>query len=109
MSKVPAHWNRIKDAVALRDKLKSETLIFGNGDVLDLRDAFKKVQETGCDGVMVGRGIFGNPWFFADVQKIKSSPSDFIETEITPTQKLKALIEHTFLFEKTLQSVCTRI
>lgn len=102
MSKVPANWNRIKDAVALRDKLKSETLIFGNGDVLDLRDAFKKVQDTGCDGVMVGRGIFGSPWFFTDVQKIKSNPSDFKETEITPAQKLNALIEHTFLFEKHL-------
>lgn len=94
MSKVPANWNRIKDAVALRNSLQSETLIFGNGDVGDLEDAHKKVQETGCDGVMVGRGIFGNPWFFDKA----SNGGKTISIE----QKLKALVEHTYLFEKHL-------
>lgn len=94
MSKVPARWERIKDAVQLRNTLKSETLIFGNGDVLDLEDAYKKVKETGCDGVMVGRGIFGNPWFFD-----KSSQGG---KTISINQKLDALVEHTYLFEKHL-------
>ncbi len=122
MSKVPARWDRVKDAVALRDSLKSETLIFGNGDVTDLEDAFKKVQETGCDGVMVGRGIFGNPWFFANLAHLKggcqiehsskplfegsndhkgSSAETFV-SEISPEQKLRGLVEHTQLFEKHL-------
>jgi len=92
MSKVPANWNRIKDAVALRDTLKSETLIFGNGDVLDLEDAYAKVKATRCDGVMVGRGIFGNPWFF---DKTSRGGKD-----ISLEQKLHALVEHTYLFEK---------
>jgi tRNA-dihydrouridine synthase B len=94
MSKAPAQWNRIKDAVELRNALKSETLIFGNGDVLDLEDARQKVKETGCDGVMVGRGIFGNPWFFD-----KESQSG---KTISIEEKLKALVEHTYLFEKYL-------
>lgn len=94
MSKVPARWNRVKDAVELRNKLKSETLIFGNGDVIDLEDAYKKVEETGCDGVMVGRGIFGNPWFFD-----KNSQGG---KTISIESKLNALVEHTFLFEKYL-------
>lgn len=94
MSKVPARWNRVKDAVELRNKLKSETLIFGNGDVVSLEDAHKKVQETGCDGVMVGRGIFGNPWFF----DAKSESGKKVELK----DRLTALVEHTYLFEKHL-------
>ncbi len=94
MSKVPARWNRIKDAVAVRDSLKSETLIFGNGDVLDLADAHAKIKETGCDGVMVGRGIFGNPWFFDETTSGGKT--------VTTKQKLQALVEHTYLFEKHL-------
>jgi nifR3 family TIM-barrel protein len=94
MSKVPAKWNRIKDAVQLRNTLKSETLIFGNGDIMDLEDAYKKVEETGCDGVMVGRGIFGNPWFFDKTSQGGKT--------ISLEQKLDALIEHTYLFETYL-------
>jgi nifR3 family TIM-barrel protein len=94
MSKVPAKWGRIKDAVELRDKLKSETLIFGNGDVVDLEDAYKKAEETGCDGVMIGRGIFGNPWVFN--RELEGGKHISLE------EKLKALVEHTYLFETHL-------
>lgn len=94
MSKVPANWNRIKDAVELRNTLKSETLIFGNGDVTSRIDAEQKVKETGCDGVMVGRGIFGNPWFFDKASQGGKT--------ISLEQKLKALVEHTYIFEKYL-------
>ncbi len=94
MSKVPAKWGRVKDAVELRNKLKSETLIFGNGDVIDLEDAYKKAEETGCDGIMIGRGIFGNPWVFN--RELEGGKN------ITLKQKLEALVEHTFLFEKHL-------
>lgn len=94
MSKVPAKWDRIKDAVELRNKLKSETLIFGNGDVLSRDDALEKIIQTGCDGVMVGRGIFGNPWFFDVVSQGGKN--------ISLEQKLHALVEHTYLFEKYL-------
>lgn len=89
MSKVPARWERISEAVKIRNEKQKETLIFGNGDVSTLEEAQKKAQETGCDGIMIGRGIFGNPWFFSG-----QSPS--LEN------KLKALIEHTELFEKDL-------
>jgi tRNA-dihydrouridine synthase len=47
-------------------------------------------RETGCDGIMIGRGIFGNPWLFSG--KIPSEK-----------QKLKVLVEHTKLFEKLLK------
>ena len=89
MSKVPADWSRIKRAVEIRDELGSETLIFGNGDVATLEDADRRTEETGCDGVMIGRGIFGNPWFFSG--KVPSTE-----------EKLKVMVEHTKLFKELL-------
>lgn len=70
MSKVPARWEHVKEAVRMRDELQADvpegerTLILGNGDALSLEDAKEKVRETGADGVMLGRAIFGNPWLF---------------------------------------------
>lgn len=89
LSKTPAKWDRIKRAVEIRDRLNSETMIFGNGDVYSLEEATQKKNETGCDGIMIGRGIFGNPWFFSE-----KSPS--------LNEKLEVLLEHTKLFEKML-------
>ncbi len=64
MSKVVAHWELMPRIVALRDEIAPNTKIIGNGDATDLADAQKKIDESGCDGVMLGRGIFGNPWLF---------------------------------------------
>ena len=89
MSKVPAHWERVKRAVEIRDALGSKTLILGNGDVKSLNEARKRVEETGCDGVMIGRAIFGNPWLFS-------------EKVPTLTEKLRVMVEHTKLFEELL-------
>lgn len=69
MSKVPADWERVKRAVEIA--AGSGTLIIGNGDVRDLADAAAKVRETGCDGVMLGRAVFGNPWLFVDVARAR--------------------------------------
>ena len=90
MSKVPAHWEVMKRIVEIRDSMGSKTLILGNGDVMSLVEARKRVEETGCDGVMLGRAIFGNPWLF----KEGYSPS--------LKERLETLIEHTKLFEKYL-------
>ncbi|PIR55657.1 MAG: tRNA-dihydrouridine synthase [Parcubacteria group bacterium CG10_big_fil_rev_8_21_14_0_10_46_32] len=87
MSKVPAHWELAADAVRIRDEMKSNALIVGNGDVLTLEDAQRKIDETGVDGVMIGKGIFGNPWFFSDKKP-------------TVDEKLRVLVEHCKLFEK---------
>ena len=43
-------------------------MLIGNGDVKDLEDAEKKAKEFGCDGIMIGRGVFGNPWVFTSFQ-----------------------------------------
>ncbi len=96
MSAVPAQWENVKRVVEIRDEWrdadgnKSETLIFGNGDVTDLEDAKKKVAETGCDGVMLGRAIFGNPWLFSG------------RKDISIREKLQVMVEHTKLFSELL-------
>jgi nifR3 family TIM-barrel protein len=105
MSKVPAHWDALKQAVGIRNGLKSETLIIGNGDVSDLEDARKKAGESGCDGVMLGRAVFGNPWLFAGKEFFRAKAvgrADKLQKQHTPTvqEKLAVLIEHASLFEK---------
>jgi nifR3 family TIM-barrel protein len=65
MSKVPAHWELMLRVVALRDRISPETLIIGNGDVKTMEEAQQKLTESGADGVMFGRAIFGNPWLFS--------------------------------------------
>ena len=97
MSKVPARWERIKRAVEIRDELNSKTLIIGNGDLVDLADAEKKIKETGADGAMFGRAIFGNPFLFSE----KKCPEGIEGLEL----RLKVLVDHTKLFEKLLGEV----
>lgn len=65
MSAVPARWDEIGKAVAIRDQMRVETVIIGNGDVKDRADAVEKAGKFGVDGIMIGRGIFENPWVFA--------------------------------------------
>lgn len=87
MSDVPAHWELARNIVALRDRVAPGTLVLGNGDVATLEDARVRAAESGLDGVMVGRGMFGNPWFFSGrVPELR--------------EKLTAMAEHAELFEE---------
>ncbi|KND51832.1 MAG: tRNA-dihydrouridine synthase B [Parcubacteria bacterium C7867-001] len=65
MSKVDAHWELMGNAVEIRNRVSPDTLIIGNGDVQSIEDGKKKIVDSGADGVMLGRAIFGNPWLFA--------------------------------------------
>lgn len=93
MSKAPAKWERVKRVVDLVKKSGKNVLVIGNGDVVSLEDGNIKAQESGVDGVMIGRAIFGNPWFF---------DSDKNPINISIKEKLFAMVEHTRLFEKIL-------
>ena len=64
MSKVPAQWEFVKRAVEIRNENQSSALILGNGDVKNLDEAKRKAEETGCDGIMIGRAILKNPLLF---------------------------------------------
>lgn len=94
MSDVPAHWELMPEIVRLRDEVSPETLLIGNGDVNSIKEAKQKILDTGCDGVMIGRGIFGKPWLFERKPR-----------ERAPEERLMILIEHARLFEKTFKGV----
>ena len=87
MSDVAAHWELAPEIVALRDRHAPDTLVFGNGDVDSLADARVKAASSGLDGVMIGRGIFGDPWFFSEKQPDLG-------------EKLDRMVRHAELFEK---------
>jgi nifR3 family TIM-barrel protein len=58
-----ARWEAITE---LKNAVKSIP-VFGNGDIWEASDALRMVQETGCDGVVIGRGCLGRPWLFRDL------------------------------------------
>lgn len=64
MSKVPNHWDEIGKVVALRKTLAKETIIIGNGDVMNKQQGRELAAEYGLDGIMIGRGIFRDPFVF---------------------------------------------
>ena len=96
MSRVPARWEAIAQAVDIRDRLGAPVYVVGNGDAVDMADARRKARTSGADGVMFGRAIFGNPWLFDERRDL---------AEISATEKLRVLLEHTHLFEKLLGDI----
>jgi nifR3 family TIM-barrel protein len=85
-----ANWDEIKKAVQLKNQVNPTIPLHGNGDVYSYEKGLQQIDETGVDGVMIGRGIFQNPWFF--------TPG---KTEISKEERIQKLLEHTRLFEKT--------
>jgi len=100
MSATPARWERITRAVEIRNDLQQtiddRTLIVGNGNLIDIDDAKEKIKETGADGAMLGRAVFGNPALFSNSHELAHKPVE---------QKLNILVEHTKLFEELLSDV----
>ena len=83
MSSVPAHWNEI--GVAQEIAKDTKTLVIGNGDVANIKDAKQKAKDYNLAGIMVGRGIFANPWFFNENVDIK---------DIKPKQRIELMLSH---------------
>ncbi len=60
----------VADWKVVADVKKSVTIpVIGNGDILSYQDGLMRMEQTGCDGVMVGRGAMGNPWVFTQEGK----------------------------------------
>ena len=66
--------------------------VIGNGDVLTCYDAKRMLDETGCDAVMIGRGVLGNPWLIRDCVNYLENGEEPIE--VTPKDKIEMLKRH---------------
>ena len=79
-----ADWDiiaRVKEAVSIP--------VIGNGDVRDVQSARKMLDETGCDGIMIGRAAQGNPWIFRQITRYLE---DGTETARVSPQEMKEVI-----------------
>lgn len=92
MSKVPAHWDTIGEAAKLRSSLAPDTLIVGNGDVMSRAQGLELAEKYGLDGIMIGRGVFHDPYVFAEESSWAS---------MTKQQKLDLYTKHVKLFQET--------
>ncbi len=100
MSLVPARFSHVAEVVELRNRLAPQTRILGNGDVKSVAEGRRLAQETGADGIMIGRGIFGNPWLFSEHGTVPGST----EREQIST-KLNVMLEHTKLYVELLGDI----
>jgi nifR3 family TIM-barrel protein len=85
--KGPANWDYIKECKKVAKNIK----VIGNGDVLDGPSAERIFAHTGCDGVMIARGILGHPWVVEDVRRHLSGQDPLTRTV---EDARKALEEH---------------
>jgi tRNA-dihydrouridine synthase len=92
MSKAPAHWDVIAEARKMRDKASDKTLIVGNGDVKSRQEGLELAQKHKLDGIMIGRGIFEDPFVFSE-----NSPWPDYSKE----QKIELYRKHVELFKET--------
>jgi len=91
MSKVPAHWDEIGRAAEIIHKHNPDIKVIGNGDVKSIAEGREKVEKYKLDGIMIGRGVFGNPWLFN---------SDVKKEDLSPKEVARVMLEHTKLFEE---------
>lgn len=112
MSKVPAHHELISDIKKLRDEIAPQTLLTVNGDIKDRAHGMKIVDDTGVDGIMIGRGIFANPFAFAkeeirhtehgireETGKIDTTPASCLTTR-DPRDLIALLHYHLSLYDR---------
>lgn len=87
-SEKPADWNEVAKGVKVKDAMLPDMPFLGNGDVWTWEQGNAFCEQYGTDGVMIGRGIFQNPWFFnPDVN------------DLSKEEKLKTLLHHVDLYE----------
>lgn len=82
MSQVAAHWELIPDIKALRDQISPKTLLTINGDIPDRQTGLELANQYGVDGIMIGRGVFQNPFAF------ESEPRDHDSKELIDLLRL---------------------
>ena len=98
-----ADWHAIARAVEIAKG--SGTLILGNGDVQNLRDAYRRVRETRVDGVLIGRGAQGDPWLFRDKDLVKQAlcrHSGLVidSMPVSLAERFHVIVEHSEHFDR---------
>ena len=86
-----ADWNiirQVKEAISIP--------VIGNGDVTDAITARNMIEQTGCDGIMIGRAVQGNPWIFREI-------TSYFDTGIVPSRPSKQEMRETILRHARLQ------
>lgn len=97
-----ADWNIIKQV-----KEAVNIPVIGNGDIKTAEDSKKMIEETGCDAIMVARGVLGNPWLIRDIVNIldnKATPK-----QPTKIEKIDMCLKHLDLLTKTKSEKIARL
>ncbi|HYF96436.1 MAG TPA: tRNA-dihydrouridine synthase [Patescibacteria group bacterium] len=92
MSKVPAHWELMADIKMMRDQISPRTKLVGNGDVMSRKQGLDLIERYGIDGIMVGRGVFQDPFVFAENSPWPDYPKQ---------KKIELYKKHVELFQAT--------
>lgn len=92
MSKGCANWEEIACAVKIKNQISPETLIVGNGDIESFTQADEMHKKCKVDGIMIGRGIFSNPWVFERSRDIKMRQKE---------EYIEILLKHMKLYNNT--------
>jgi tRNA-dihydrouridine synthase len=79
-------------------------LALGNGDIKSLAEANQRINDSGVNGVLIGRGALGNPWIFQEIEQVRkafsgSSPVELKPSEPSLDEKFQAMITHAQCFE----------
>jgi tRNA-dihydrouridine synthase len=97
-----SNWEAI--ALAARRIRKHGIGVLGNGDIHTLQEATVRIQKSGVNGVLIGRGALGNPWIFQDIPSVREALSTGSSLELKTSepsldQKFQAMITHAQCFE----------
>jgi len=77
---------RVKEAVKIP--------VIGNGDIIDIYSAKKMIDYTGCDAIMIGRAVLGNPWLIRDVLQYLNEEKN--PSVVTPLEKIDMCLKHLY-------------
>jgi tRNA-dihydrouridine synthase len=102
-----ADWTAIAEAAKLARG--TETLMLGNGDVGTLVDAVRRAAESNVQGVLVGRGTLGSPWFFREKEQARRAfseqgdlsalPATAWEPQVSVSHRMQVMLDHARQYE----------
>ncbi|GAA3065101.1 nifR3 family TIM-barrel protein [Streptomyces olivoverticillatus] len=92
------------DAIARLKETVPEIPVLGNGDIWSAEDAVRMMRETGCDGVVVGRGCLGRPWLFGDLVAAFEEGGEGTYAQPTLREVARVMVRHAELLGQWLEN-----